>query len=231
MTLFERVLSKVLRTIRLDFLLLFLSSKSYLKTTGWFKSSFQKKCIDKDRNPTPWWTYGATRFLSERIRANSRVFEYGSGYSTLWLAKRVASLTSIDDNKSWIDLLKKQIPENVTLVYSKTEDVKYGDKTFLPLGSSQYPYSKEIHTSGSKYDIIVVDGVDRNNCIAEAIFKAEVDGVIIVDNLELSHLMHDALSLLYENEYRLLEFWGISPGISHETGTGIFYRDQNCLGI
>jgi hypothetical protein len=231
MSILERVINKGLRICRIDFLLFFVGSKSYLKTSGWFKSSFQKKCIDKNGKAIPWWAYGATKFLENKISPNLKVFEFGSGYSTLWLANKVIDLTSIDDNQTWINLLKSKIPSNVNLIYSETEDTKYGNRTFLPIGQTKYNYSKEINKYNKKFDIIIIDGVDRNNCIVESLKNLSSCGVIILDNLELSYLMTDAMDLIYKDGFKLLDFWGISPGISHESGTGIFYKPENCLGI
>jgi hypothetical protein len=231
MTLFDRIVSKILRTLRIDFLLLFLGPRSYLKTTGWFKSGFQKKCLDSNGNPIPWWAYGATKYLNTKIKPEHSVFEFGAGYSTLWLANKVNKLTSIDDNEMWINILKSKIPRHVNLIYSETEVSKYGERTFLPIGSKKFQYSKEIYKFETSYDIIIIDGVDRNNCIIEALNCLNDGGVIIVDNLELLDLMKEAIDQLYNNNFKLLDFWGISPGISHETGTGIFYKTNNCLGI
>jgi hypothetical protein len=231
MSIFERVINKVLRIFRIDFLLFFVGPRSYLKTSGWFKSSFKKKCLDKNGKAIPWWAYGATKFLENKIKSDLKVFEYGAGYSTLWLANKVADLTSIDDDQIWISLLKSKIPSNVNLIYSETENIKYGHRTFLPINQTKYKYSKEIDKFNKKFDIIIIDGVDRNNCIVEALKNLSSSGVIILDNLELSYLMTDAIDLIYKDGFKLLDFWGISPGVSHESGTGIFYKAENCLGI
>jgi precorrin-6B methylase 2 len=233
MSITSRIFKKILRILRIDFILLFLGSRSYLITKGWFKSSFKKSCLDSNNDPIPWWTYSAIKFLDRRLNNDLSVFEFGAGFSTIWLANRVKSVTSVENDLSWIHLIKKQIPSNVEIIYSETNSTKnkYGTITFLELGNTHFNYSKEILRDSKKYDIIIIDGIDRNNCIKTALERLSDNGVIIVDNLELEHLMSEGLKLLYKNDFKLIDFWGLSAGIAHETGTGIFYKNSNCIGI
>jgi hypothetical protein len=57
----------------------------------------------------PWWTYGATREV-ERFPAarhgKARVFEFGSGASTLWLARRAGQVHSIVHDAAFVDVLR-----------------------------------------------------------------------------------------------------------------------------
>jgi hypothetical protein len=54
-------------------------------------------------------------FLQERLKKDMRVFEYGSGFSTLWLASRVRSVVSIETEEVWYRNLKSKLPSNVQL--------------------------------------------------------------------------------------------------------------------
>lgn len=232
MNYIEKVISKVLRTIRMDFLLLFFGKRSYLNKTGWLSSSIKKKCIDSESNPIPWWSYPAIKFIENRIKPDMDVFEFGAGYSTLWLSKKVRSVISVENNFEWYSLLKNQQTDNVQFVYSAFDlNKEYGEITFLPLSKTNNNYSNEIKQFDKFYDIIIIDGVDRNNCIKESLNYLKDGGVIIVDNLELKELMQDAIELIYDSGFKLLDFWGLSAGIAHETGTGIFYKKNNCLDI
>src|SRR3546814_1018846 len=46
----------------------------------------------------PWWNVAATREVAEFLRARpkARVFEYGAGASTIWLARHAAGVVSVE---------------------------------------------------------------------------------------------------------------------------------------
>src|SRR5215467_3096301 len=50
------------------------------------------------RMDVPWWTFPAIDAVERWIaaRGNVRVFEYGSGASTVWLARRAAHVVSVE---------------------------------------------------------------------------------------------------------------------------------------
>jgi hypothetical protein len=52
----------------------------------------------------PWWTYQAIDHVSGFLAGRgyrARVFEYGSGASTLWLARRCSSLDAVEHHAQW----------------------------------------------------------------------------------------------------------------------------------
>ena len=62
-------------------------------------------CIDKQGKAIPWYTYPAIEYLNSLEFKNRKVFEFGSGNSTLfWLAKN-AQVTSVENNKIWVEKL------------------------------------------------------------------------------------------------------------------------------
>src|ERR1043165_4945404 len=67
----------------------------------------------------PWFSYAAIDFLEDFIKPHMSVFEYGSGGSTLFFARRAKSVWSIEDNPRWFDLVSRRVQEkgarNVTL--------------------------------------------------------------------------------------------------------------------
>ena len=70
------------------------------------------------RLDVPWWTFTASdevqRFL--RQRPDARVFEWGSGASTVWLAKRATSVVSVEHDASWAEAVRPWLPDNATLL-------------------------------------------------------------------------------------------------------------------
>jgi hypothetical protein len=49
----------------------------------------------------PWFSFGAIEFLSRHLRPGHRVFEFGSGGSSFYFARRTASVLSIENNAEW----------------------------------------------------------------------------------------------------------------------------------
>ena len=51
----------------------------------------------------PWLTSNAVSFLSCYICSSDVGLEWGSGRSTIWFAKKVKQLTSIETNEVWFN--------------------------------------------------------------------------------------------------------------------------------
>ena len=49
----------------------------------------------------PWLTFGAIRFLDGWLKPGMRVFEYGCGGSTIFLAARVKEVVSVEHDEGW----------------------------------------------------------------------------------------------------------------------------------
>ena len=191
-------------------------SFGYLLQTGWFNSFKQGKPFDKDNNPIPWFTYPAVEFLSERLNNEMNVFEFGSGNSTLFFAERVNAITSVEHNKDWYDIISNQSPENSKIIFTKTELSK--------------EYTKALEITNQRFDIIIVDGIYRNDCIKISLKYLSEAGIIILDDAERNDYS-EGIKFLQKNGFRQIDFSGIAPGIFFRKCTTIFYKDKNCLNI
>src|SRR5918997_6685025 len=67
----------------------------YLAQRGWYRSYSAERPVDRHGGPLPWYTYSCTSFLESRLSSSMRVFEFGSGMSSLWYAQRVDEVVSI----------------------------------------------------------------------------------------------------------------------------------------
>ena len=183
---------------------------------GWWKSYKKGLPIDKDGNPIPWITYPFIEFINGRLNKILEVFEWGSGNSTLWYASKVKALTSVEHDKKWFEKIKNSMPDNVKIFY---QELAYGGK-----------YSKYPNIIGKNFNIIIVDGRDRVNCLRNAIDAITKDGVIILDDSERKQYKK-GIHFLVKNEFKRIDFWGFSPGLFYRKCTSIFYKSKNCLGI
>lgn len=195
---------------------LFLSFKrgGYLKDIGWIKSHASTLPVDGEGQPVPWVTYPFIAFIKGRLHKTLSVFEYGSGNSTLFFAKLVGSVTSVEHDLEWYKKVHKEIPSNVNVIFDSLE---YG-------GS----YCKQ--STNDKYDIIIVDGRDRVNCCKNAAKSLKPGGVIVLDDSERQQYQ-EAINFLSDSGYKKIDFWGISPGLFYLKCTSVYYKEENCLNI
>ncbi|MGA7838412.1 MAG: hypothetical protein WB996_10625 [Ignavibacteriaceae bacterium] len=196
--------------------LLSLKHSGYLKEIGWFNAFDSGFPVDRNNNPVPWVTYPFIDFISTRLKNNFTVFEYGSGSSTLFYSKRVKELTAVEHDKEWFNKIKGIMPQNVNLEYNSEDE----DGT----------YCRTIESQNKKFDLIIVDAVDRNNCIKISPGYLSDNGIIILDDSEREQY-EEGKNLLSSQNFKCLDFWGISPGYLNRKCTTIFYKSVNCLDI
>jgi precorrin-6B methylase 2 len=182
----------------------------YLRRSGWIRSLWNRKPQDGDGQPLPWYSYPSIHFLASRP-APATVFEYGSGNSTLWWAKRANRVVSVEDDVQWHGYVSKSAPANVTYTLATTAD-------------------EYVNSLTGRHNLIVVDGSHRERCISSAIEHLTDCGVLVVDNSDWPHLA-ESLSQAERAGFRRIEFYGLAPCNGHPHGTSILYRAGNFLGL
>src|SRR5688500_11513096 len=154
--------------------------------TRW--SLYQRRNPDK-----PWLNPTAISLLDMLLQPFDRGIEWGSGRSTVWFAKHLSHLTSVEDNAEWHAIVKRQLNvANVTNVdYRLTE----------PSGSSpdsDYVRIVDEFADGS-LGFALVDGASsdaRGHCANAVIPKLAPCGLLVVDNVNwfLDHETHSPSS-------------------------------------
>ena len=231
MTYFNRYFLPLLKAFGLGWLRIIYSKRSYLATTGWLLSVKKGRPLDTSNNSIPWLTYPFLEFIESRLTKDMHVFEYGSGNSTKWFAERVGRVSSIEHDEGWFDLVKSSMPGNVDLrLQTFPEEMEFYERAFLPLDRPS-DYAKRIDQYDQKFDLIVVDGIDRNNSMAIGEAYLSDRGVMIADNLENESHFKPSVDFMLDKGYKFLPFWGLSPCEAHKTCTGIFYKENNVLNI
>ena len=162
----------------------------------------------KEANPLddqrPWITFSAIRFLDRFLSREMKVFEYGSGGSTLYFARRVGHLVSVEHDEDWLKKVREAMEvngfENWTFHQIPPEDiVRQGDQT--PSDADSYISSGKSSTGKSfrqyvslidgypdeYFDIVFIDGRARPSCFKHAIGKVKRGGCILWDNTDRAH--------------------------------------------
>lgn len=196
--------------------LLSLKEFGYLNDVGWFNAFSLEEPVDKKKQPIPWFTYPCIDFLSQRLNINLNVFEFGSGNSTLFFAKKVKSIYSVEHNTEWFNKIKTSLPDNSKLTHVES--------------NSSDQYIEPIKMGEEKFDIIIVDGIFRNECLIESINRLTEQGIIILDDSERNDYAK-GISFLVNASFKRIDFVGIAPGLLYSKTTTIFYKSDNCLNI
>jgi len=196
--------------------LLSLRHSGFLMEKGWFNAFNSGEPIDFNLKPIPWFTYSAVDFLGKRLNKKMKVLEFGSGNSTLYFGEKVERAISVEHDLNWYNRLKKIIPPNVNLVLSKAD--------------SSGSYINPITEFKISFDIIVIDGLFRNECCKEGVELLSSSGVIILDDSERTEY-YEGINYIISKDFRRIDFWGISAGYLYRKATSIFYKSTNCLNI
>ncbi len=215
MNTLKALITLVSKPKRLNALLSF-GHKGYLASIGWFTSFDEQQAIDGSGNPLPWVTYSFIDFIKPRLTKNLSVFEYGSGNSTLFYAKHVQKVVSVEHDEAWYHKIAQEKAANAEMIFTALE--KDGE------------YSRKAVLLGEKFDIIIVDGRDRVNCCKNSVEALTTSGVLVLDDSERD-FYQPARTFLLEKGFKELPFTGVSPGLFYNKTTSVFYKQDNCLGI
>jgi hypothetical protein len=201
---------------RLIHVLILLIAKFYRFNliTGYLKSAWRGRAINKNGESLPWYTYSAIGFLSTRDFDGRRVLEFGAGQSTIWWSKRAKSILSIEGDKEWFDYLKNNMSKNVSIYHVDVERNIFIKKITEIINSDKI----------NKYDVIVIDGLYREELIDWAQNYLTDSGLIICDNSEGYEIYNRTKDRLLQR----VDFFGSAPGVLLEQNTSIFFG-KNCF--
>jgi Precorrin-6B methylase 2 len=130
----------------------------------------------------PWFSYAAIDFLSGYLKPDMEVCEYGSGGSTIFFARRVKSVFSIEDNSQWFELVSNRL---------KREGLMNATQKLCPFdfkNPQEFEHSEYLQALPEKrFDVIVVDGSEewtqvRPLCFEKAEARVKQGGIIVVDD-------------------------------------------------
>jgi len=141
----------------------------------------------------PWWTYGAAARVAEHLAAlggRARVFEYGSGASSVWLARRAAHVTSVEHHPGFAALVRALARD--AGVAARLDLVEVGptrsDAPVAPSGRrgeeglDYAAYVAALDAVPGDLDLVVVDGRARAACVEAAARRLAPGGLVLLDD-------------------------------------------------
>jgi len=158
----------------------------------WLRSLFAIHDIDDlVKLDVPWWTLRSSRMVAAMLerRPWARVFEYGAGASTVWLAKRAREVRYVEHDRGWNAVVEGHVRgfENVAgrceVPPALTDPESKYRSTYM--GSTKIDferYVRAIEHEDEPFDIITIDGRCRAACLEAAMPKLKPDGIIVFDN-------------------------------------------------
>lgn len=167
----------------------------------------------------PWITFPAMRWLTSYLRPSMSVFEWGSGGSTLFFARRVARVVSVEYDAGWCEAVAVRLRDhglgNAQVRHLPPEPGDDGAlyrssaAEFAGMSFRRYVDSVLAYPDGS-FDVILVDGRARLGCLVTALPKLKPDGVLILDNSEREDAA-EACALLTGADWTARHFNGPGP--------------------
>jgi len=179
--------------------------------SGHALSALRQRAMDATGKPTLWVTYPVIDLLRSKDLGGRRVLEFGAGQSTLFWAERAASVLSFEDAPAFYEEVRARLPANA--------------------GIHLVPYSlagvAERIAPEPKFDIVLVDGLDRAKACELAQGAIAPNGVIIVDNSEGywgPEGTYPIMDMFRAAAFQRVDFYGLAPGVFDPHCTSIFFR-------
>lgn len=192
--------------------------KVLLYDQAYFASIQDGELRDRDKNYLPWFTYPAIEAINNWDLSDKRVFEYGSGFSTLFWASRAQEVVSVEHDRTWYEMISKLAPDNVRLILAPIDKDESDPSPELRQQFEAYASAID-----GRFHVIVVDGYARSRvryqCAQRALPHLDSNGLIILDNSDWL-----PASALFLRRAGLIEmdFSGPVPGNNHTQTTSFF---------
>lgn len=184
----------------------------------------------------PWIVFDAADRLSTRVRPGDRVFEYGSGGSTLFWLGLGARVVSIEHDPAWFARLKplldgrdieyrlvgpEQRAPHTTSDPARWEDYASDDPAYHGMQFRRYVEQIDSFPDAA-FDIVLVDGRSRTACLAHAIRKLAPGGMLVLDNAERVYYTERLTTQLAG--LRVERYVGLGPCLNWMWQTNIYVK-------
>lgn len=118
----------------------------------------------------PWISYDAQAEIAAFLDKSKRLLEFGSGMSTVWYAEHAGEVVSIEDYRPWFEQVRGIIAQR------RATNIRY---RFA--GADDYA-ELALDERADGFDLVMVDGSQRDRCVQTAIELIRPGGMIYLDN-------------------------------------------------
>ena len=151
----------------------------------------------------PWWNPRAIRYLHERVTDGAKVFEWGSGASTVWLDSLGLSVVSIESDARWAEKVQAALP-NVTIKLIPGEEhgniPNHDQLRETPLTTYFDHYVSAIDEYPDDYfDVVIIDGMARDSCAQRCRTKVRRGGTVVIEDTHW-HVFNECCKSLWDFE-------------------------------
>lgn len=189
---------------------------------------------------TPWLPFKAREWLSEHVSSDTTVFEYGSGGSTLFLARHAGKIISVEHDAAWFARVSLALAasglsnyhhvlrEPEPLVATQPDGPSFASSRpeFAEHSFAQYVASIDAYADGS-LDLVIVDGRARLACLDRALAKVRGGGYLLLDNSERQEYSRAPTALA---RFPRIDIEGLAPYRTYHWRTSVWRIDRSVPG-
>ena len=157
-------------------------SRAYRHLTPRYIVDKLRYMADLRRHPdAPWLTRQANEMLASLILPTDVGLEFGSGRSTLWLARRARHLTSVEHDRTWHASVARQLADqgisNVEYLFREQDlDEDKADRSGYVRVADTLP--------AESLDFALVDGIYRVDCVNAVLDRLRPGGLLVLDDAQ-----------------------------------------------
>lgn len=135
----------------------------------------------------PLFTPAATKFLQGYLKPGLQLFEWGAGRSTPFFARYGVTLTSIEHDPKWYQIIQRKMAArrlrvDLKLVEAGPSARSAGSAEFLERVEFLNYVQAILRYPDNFFDLVVVDGRERAACLLIALPKVKPSGLLILDD-------------------------------------------------
>ncbi|MEQ9549945.1 MAG: hypothetical protein RIM23_10040 [Coleofasciculus sp. G3-WIS-01] len=122
----------------------------------------------------PWLPASSLPSFTSLLSQSKAYWEWGSGASTIFAAQHSTNIWSVEHDRKWFTITTDLLTSLIFLPSTNKVSLLY-----RPLSAG---YPNAINEVNGTFDVILIDGRQRNECIRNAMQKISQNGTIILDN-------------------------------------------------
>jgi hypothetical protein len=164
----------------------------------------------------PMMPFGAIAWLRAYVRPGMKVFEYGSGGSTIFFASHVGQIVSVEHDPEWYERTAERLgplpPDNSSYVLQPPDEganAEFGstDERYRSMNFESYVKTIDDYAD-EHFDLVVVDGRARTACVLRALPKIRRGRFLLLDDSYRSEYSPAMAALAGQ---RRTDFRGLAP--------------------